>query len=205
MVVVKKEILDSWYQYNDMHDFLHKHHLSSDSLIVDIGSYKGSWLHHMNKLYGCRCIGVEPISEFFKESLNLEFNNTIEINSFGLTVGEENRVRMSFSEDASSMVKEFDLKGSVVVPVVNAKEFFQRIKEPIDVLQINAEGLEYSLIPYMKDHQLFDNVKSIQIQFHDISADSERSMYACIDLVEKSGFTTKFEYPFVWYGAERTK
>ena len=202
---MKKETLDLWYKNNDVHDFLHVHDLSRESLIVDIGSYKGSWLHHMNKLYGCKCIGVEPVTDYFKESLKLEFNNKCEIHDFGLTVDASDKVRMSFDEDASSMVKEIDLKKSVVVNTVNAKEFFQRIQEPIDVLQINAEGLEYSLIPYMHENNLFAPVKFVQIQFHDISHTSQSAMYACIDLVEKSGFNTKFEYPFVWYGAERKK
>ncbi len=202
---MKKETLDLWYKNNDVHDFLHVHDLSRESLIVDIGSYKGSWLHHMNKLYGCKCIGVEPIIDYFKESLQLEFNNKFEIHDFGLTVDDSGKIRMSFDEDASSMVKEIVLKKSVVVNTVNAKEFFQRIQEPIDVLQINAEGLEYSLIPYMYENNLFAPVKFVQIQFHDISHTSQRAMYACIDLVEKSGFNTKFEYPFVWYGAERKK
>lgn len=202
---MKKETLDLWYKNNDVHDFLHVHNLSRESLIVDIGSYKGSWLHHMNKLYGCKCIGVEPVINYFKESLQLEFNNKCDIYDFGLTVDSSDKIRMSFDEDASSMFKEIELKESVIVNTVNAKEFFERITDPIDVLQINAEGLEYSLIPYMCQHNLFAPVKFVQIQFHDISPDCKRSMYACIDLIEKSGFTTKFEYPFVWYGAERKK
>ena len=200
---MKIETLDLWYKENDIHDFLHKHELNTESLIVDIGSYKGKWLYHMNQLYGCKCIGVEPITEYAKESSNLIFNNECLINNFGLTTGTNKKVRMSFEEDASSMVKQLSTKNSLQVEVINAKHFFDKITNNIDVLQINAEGLEYELIPYMAKNHLLNNIKHIQIQFHDINSDSEQEMHDCIDLLEQNGFTTKFNYPFVWYAGAK--
>jgi FkbM family methyltransferase len=199
VVVVKIETLDLWYKENDIHNFLHKHDLTRESLIVDIGSYKGKWLYHMNQLYSCKCIGVEPITEYATESSTLAFNNECLINNFGLTVGVDKKVRMSFEEDASSILKESSSKNSLEVQVVNAKHFFNKIINNIDVLQINAEGLEYELIPYMIKNYLLNNVKHIQIQFHDIDLNSEHNMDECIDLLEQNGFITKFNYPFVWY------
>lgn len=200
---MKIETLDLWYKENDIHDFLHKHELSTENLIVDIGSYRGKWLHHMNELYGCKCIGVEPITEYAKEASKLTFNNDCVINNFGLTTGTDRKMMMSFEEDASSMITELSTKNSLEVQVVNAKHFFNKITNNIDVLQINAEGLEYELIPYMAKNYLLNNIKCIQIQFHDISSDSEHDMYECIHLLEQNGFTTKFNYPFVWYAGTK--
>jgi FkbM family methyltransferase len=200
---MKQEILDLWYKNNDVHDFLHRHKLSNESLIVDVGSYKGSWLHHMNKLYGCRCIGVEPVAEFVKESVKLEFNNDCQIHHFGLTTDDLLEDYINIDEDASSMFKIQGLETGRKIDLKNAKDFFLSIGDRIDVLQINCEGMEYSLIPFMIDNDLFKNVNFVQIQFHDISESSNRAMHHCIDIIEKNGFKTKFEYPFVWYGAEK--
>lgn len=200
---MKIETLDLWYKHNDVHDFLHTHKLSCKSLIVDVGSYKGNWLHQMNSKYGCKCIGVEPIPVYFNESLLLKYNNQCDIHNYGLTVGGSGKTEISLDEDGSSMIKDFKDKERLIVSVTNAKEFFEKIEEPIDVLQINTEGLEYSLIPYMSKHNLFQNVKFIQIQFHDINSNSENEMNSCINIIKNNGFIPKYNYPFVWYGAEK--
>lgn len=198
-------MLDLWYKDNDVYEFLHKHELYKDSLIVDIGSYKGSWLHHMNKTYGCRCIGVEPIREYVLESCKLHFSNYCEINNFGLTTGDLVEDFINIEEDASSMFKVNDLKTKRKIELKNAKEFFKSIDGTIDVLQINCEGFEYILVPFMAENNLFENVNFLQIQFHDILLDSDLLMNQCIRHIENSGFSAKFNYPFVWYGAEKIK
>jgi len=195
--------LDNWYRDNDVHDFLHKHDLNKDSLVVDIGSYKGSWLHKMNSMYGCRCIGVEPIKEYVLESCKLNFSNYCEINNFGLTTGDLAEDFINMEEDASSMFKVNDLKTRRKIDLKNAKEFFKSIDGKIDVLQINCEGFEYILVPFMAENNLFENVNFLQVQFHDILLDSNLLMNQCMRRIENSGFSTKFNYPFVWYGGEK--
>lgn len=202
---MKKEFLDAWYKDSEVHDYLHRHPLSRDSLIVDIGSYKGSWIKHMCDSYGCICIGVEPIEEYAKESIKFQFINDVKIYNFGLTTGPDVEHDISVSEDASSIFILDDNLNKTKIKLKNAKLFFDLIDREIDVLQINAEGLEYQLVPYIIENKIIDKVKRIQVQFHDFYPSSEELMPKCINMIEDSGFTTKFNYDFVWYGAERNK
>jgi hypothetical protein len=85
--------------------------------------------------------------------------------------------------------------------MMHVKDFFDSIKTNIDVLQINIEGYEYELIPFMIRNGLLSNVKNLQIQFHNFYNNSERKMNRIITLLGRRGFKTKFNYPFIWYGA----
>ena len=195
--------LDRWYRDNEAVDLLHSHDLTSDSLIVDIGSYVGKWIHKMNNMYGCKCIGVEPIEHFVKKSLenNFKRHGDCKIYNFALSVEDNGFSYISVNNDASSIFKDFIDKEMLKIKTKNAKDFFTSIKKRINVLQINAEGLEYLLIPYMVHNKLLDNVDFLQVQFHEFSELDKKKARSCIKLIEENGFETKFDYNFVWYGA----
>lgn len=205
---MKIEDLDNWYKDNDIHDYLHRHNLDTNKLIVDIGSYKGKWIHKMNELYGCKCVDVEPISEYFNEAEKLTFSNEIKLYNFGLTDGDQEEGFISVDEDASSVfydnIEFADRKVKrKKIKLKNVKSFFNMIESDIDVLQINAEGLEYDIIPCIFKSDIVSRIKCVQVQFHDFYPNSSDLMSKCIDIIEQAGFKTKFNYPFVWYGAER--
>lgn len=200
-----QEILRLFREKDTIYDYLHNHKLNKDSLVVDIGSYKGNWIRRMNELYGCKCIGVEPISEYFIESQKLVFSDDVKIYNFGLTVGDQEDGFIKIDEDRSSLFCDEIGVAKNRVKLKNTKSFFEMIESKIDVLQINAEGLEYEIIPYMVKNNIMSSIKYIQVQFHSFYPNSSDLMLKCIDSIEKAGFETKFNYPFVWYGAERVK
>lgn len=201
--MTKTSKTSGWSSADKENDYLHRYPLNKYSFIVDIGSYVGNWLKHMNEIYGCRAIGVEPIYEYAEESKKIKFNNDVEIFNFGLTTGPDRDALISFDNDASSIFKICDDIKTKTIQLKNAKSFFDSIKTKIDLLQINAEGLEYELLPYLIDNKLIEEVDFLQIQFHRIGKDSKSKMKSCIKMIERSGFSTTFQYPFIWYGAKR--
>ena len=199
----KFDKISSWVKVDEMNDYLHRYPLTSESLVVDIGCYVGHWLSHMNELYKCKFIGVEPIEEYANASKEIKFYNEAEILNFGLTTGDDGYADISIDNDASSLFNLDKSKKTKKIQLKNAKNFFDSIPKNIDLLQINAEGLEYELIPYIIDNNLIESVKFIQIQFHGILKNSDALMEDCIQKIESNGFTTSFNCPYIWYGAKR--
>lgn len=202
---MKKNQKIGWREADMANDYLHRYPLTSDSLIVDIGCYMGHWLSRMNELYKCKFIGVEPIEEYANVSREIKFYNNAEILNFGLTTGEDGHANISFDNDASSLFNLDKNKKTKNIKLKNAKNFFDSIPKNIDLLQINAEGLEYELIPYLIDNNLIGSVKFIQVQFHRIVENSDALMAKCIKKIESNGFTTSFDYPYIWHGAKRNE
>ena len=185
---------DSKYDYHLLRVF----DLNNESLVVDIGCYNGTWLNDMYCTYGCRCIGVEPVTEFYEQARILLSSDKVQLYNFGLCTSNKLTHNMDISGDSSHISR---IGEPVRMEFVS--KFFANIKEDIDVLQINIEGYEYKLLPFMIKKDLLKQVKNIQIQFHDNITDAEMSMGVIISNLEGIGFKTKFNHKFIWYGGSR--
>lgn len=192
------ENLMNWFESENDYHLLRSFHLNENSLVVDIGCYNGTWLKDMYCKYGCRCIGVEPVPKFYEQASRILCSNKIQLHNFGLCTSLTTQYTMDVCGD-----------GSRVTPVGErvrmkyAPKFFGNMSEDIDVLQINIEGYEYELLPFMIEKKLLKLVKNIQIQFHDNVADAGIRMDDIISSLEGIGFKTKFNHPFIWYGGSR--
>jgi FkbM family methyltransferase len=194
------EELMNWFENENDYHLLRNFDLNENSLVVDIGCYNGTWLKDMYCKYRCNCIGVEPITEYY-ESTNriLTDINKIKLYNYGLSVESHiKKTQMNMAGDASRL----DVNHNPIsVKMECAKDFFDSIKTNIDVLQINIEGYEYQLIPFLMKNDILSKVKNLQIQFHNFYSNSEKEMNNIISALQTIGFKTKFNYPFVWYGA----
>jgi len=188
----------NWFENDCDYHFLRFFDLNKESLIVDIGCYNGTWLKDMYCKYNCNCIGVEPITKYYNQANRILTSDKIKIYNFALLTTKNKQISMSDKKDASFISVEDE-----GIPVLGeyAKTFFQNIESKIDVLQINIEGYEYELLPFMLYHNLLNNVNHIQIQFHRVDHFSEIKMNEIIKNIEYLGFKTKFNHPFIWYGA----
>jgi FkbM family methyltransferase len=194
--------LMTWFEQECDYHLLRNFDLNENSLVVDIGCYNCTWLKDMYCKYGCNCIGVEPITKYYEQASRILTNTEkVKLYNYGLTTNKyEDSCLMSMKNEASRM--DVDEK-TINVKLVYAKDFFNSIDRDIDVLQINIEGYEYQLLPFLMQNNLLNKVKNIQIQFHDFYATSKTHMEVIISGLEYWGFKTKFNYPFVWYGASK--
>ena len=194
--------LMTWFEEENDYFLLRNFDLNPDSLVVDIGCYNSTWLKDMYCKYNCNCIGIEPIQKYYEQGHRLfAGSEKVKLFNYGLTVERDQKMcTMSMFGDASRM----DVRENPTdVQLVYAKHFFDSIDRDIDVLQINIEGYEYQLVPFLMRNNLLNKVKNIQIQFHNFYANSTEEMNIIISGLEYWGFKTKFNYPFIWYGASR--
>jgi len=178
-----------WLTDNCEH-FLYDSNLSNSSKVLDIGCYEGKWLSLIHSKYQCKCVGLEPVAKFYNScpsSSNITYHN------FGLTTKDDYFAPMSINQDESKI----NSTGEIAF-FKNAKLFFEKYDTTFDLVQMNIEGYEYDLIPYMFDNNLFRYIKSIQVQFHHISNLSEIKYNKIKDLFRNNKFNVVFDYRFVW-------
>jgi hypothetical protein len=54
------ESLRTW-QENALEHIRYEYDLKPESIVVDLGAYRGEWANEMHKRYGCMVVVVEPI------------------------------------------------------------------------------------------------------------------------------------------------
>lgn len=175
--------------HDNAEQMLLQEELNEKSYVLDIGCYTGKWISQIYSKYKCNCIGLEPITEFYNLCENKDI---IRYHNYGLTIKDDHFAYMKINKDESKL----DSFGDKVF-LKNAKIFFEENVD-FDLIQMNIEGYEYELIPYMFEKNLFKNIKTIQIQFHEISNFSEFKYNLLKDYFLKNNFKILFDYKFVW-------
>lgn len=170
--------------------------LTPTSLVLDVGGYEGQWASDIFSRYRCKIFVFEPVKEF-AERIELRFrsNPNIEILQYGLggaTRGEE----ISVSKDGSSVFRDSDNKQEIQIVDVADWIEHQYINE-IDLMKINIEGGEYELLDRLIETNLVRIIRNIQVQFHEIDAESGIRMRKIQERLEETHYPT-YQYRFVW-------
>lgn len=167
--------------------------LNENSIVFDLGSYKGEFYSNITSMYNCIVHAFEPVEQFYNECKNSLPNNVI-LNNFAL--GQQNELfEIAVSENASSQFINGDM---VSCKKVNFIDYVtEHTIEHIDLIKLNIEGGEYEVLNSIIDNGYLDNIDSLLIQFHYLSGNpiSKRQ-----EIIEKLKITHEciFSYPFVW-------
>lgn len=186
-----------WIQ--DRGDYTHNitYDLNEESIIMDLGGYTGEWANQMIEKYNPNIYILEPVPIFYDEMVK-KFSNNNKIHLMNVGVGLEDKNGFIFTNgDATScnltIGESIEVRFNKIETILNKFE----LKE-IDLIQINIEGDEYSLLENMLLTGTINKFKNIQIQFHlGIDNDIERRNHIRENLI-KNGFQLNFDYPFVW-------
>lgn len=191
-----EESLDQWRNDNSDLDKRYFYDLSTTSIVFDIGAYRGEWLATIYAMYQSKIYAFEPVPEFYNFLVKkFKQNKNIITLPFGL-VGKESQDSLFVSEDSSSMVKK---KGEKIA--VHTKNICNFIRENnirnIDLMKINAEGVEYDVIETLVDNNLIEIVANLQVQFHDFVPHAQEKYQKVTELLAKT-HTRTYCYPFIW-------
>ncbi len=173
--------------------------LSENSIVFDLGGYKGEFAEAIHSKYGCSVYVFEPVEEFFG-IIKEKFSNNQKVLPFcfGLS-SETSTLKMLKSENASSVYKQsIDVSDSILIELKSITEFIKNNSiSKIDLMKINVEGGEYDILPALISSGLVSIVDNIQVQFHDFVEDSIIKR-----LVIKSDLSNThkldWEYYFIW-------
>ena len=185
-----------WFAHNG--DKTHRlgYELDKNSLVFDLGGYRGQWTSDIYSMYCCTIHVFEPVIEF-ADKIEQRFlrNERIFVHKFGLS-NKNQKVQLAVSGTSSSLYKQGnDIREA---RLVRAIDFVQENHiEKIDLLKINIEGAEYDLLEHLIDSRFVKAIKNIQVQFHDFVPEAEQRMLMIQKELEKTHYLT-YQYVFVW-------
>lgn len=172
--------------------------LTPDSVVFDIGGYKGEWSRNIYAKYSPHIYIFEPVPTFYFYTHDYFLKNAnIKVINSGL--GATTRVvELGLADDGSSI---FDKNNTLInINIICISEFIleNEIKD-IDLIKINTEGAEYEIIDDLYSSGLISSVKNFQIQFHNFVDNAEGQL---AEARKKLAITHKqdWNFEFIWEG-----
>jgi len=191
----KEKMAESWFAIDGDKTLRLNYDLYPDSVVFDLGGYKGQWSSDIFSKYCCFIYCFEPVESFAKNiESRLSKNDKIKIYQYGLS-DENKRVKISNEDNSSSIYR-----GKLVeeICLVKATDFMmQHNIKRIDLMKVNIEGGEYDLLEHLIETRFVYNIVNLQIQFHDFVYNAIGRMRSIQDKLDKTHKLT-FQYEFVW-------
>lgn len=196
-LTLNNESLIRWV--NDNGDNTHNidYDLNDTSYIIELGGYTGAWTQQMVDKYNPNVYIIEPVDKFYN-ILRSKFdsNNKIHLMNVGVGVDNCDGVMYLNNDGTSSNLINGETINIKLSTIDNILSNFNLSE--VDLLQINIEGDEYTVLENMLETGTINRFKNIQIQFHlGVNNAIERRSEIRDGLI-LNGFNIKFDYPFVW-------
>lgn len=190
--------LDEFYSSNGL-DKLSDYKLTEESKILELGGYDGTWVGKMIDKYNPHVYVIEPIKEFHDE-IKSKFSGNSKFNILNVGVSDFSHEGFIYlnGDSTSTYDENAEKRTATFKTMEEILEMFGL--ESVDILQINIEGEEYKLMENMLITGSIKRFKNIQIQFHTGISDYEGRRNRIHEGLEKNGFVSSFEYPFIWEG-----
>jgi len=170
--------------------------LSAQSIVFDVGGFRGQWASDIYARYRCTVYLFEPVPEFAAAiSARFAANPAIVVYPAALGV-EDGEIELRIAEDASSAFGEGGQR--LVAPVLGLRKLLenQRIDD-VALMKMNIEGGEYALLEGMLDAGLMPRIGDLQVQFHDFFPDAPQRMAAIQRRLSETHELT-YQYVFAW-------
>lgn len=191
--------LSRWWQDHGDQTHIFNHDLNKDSVVLDLGGYVGVWAQQVVDEFDCNVYAIEPLTQFYDQMVD-KFKSNPKVHLLNVGVSTENKKDFIYlGGDSTSSNLENGDKVEVEFRTISRILDEWGLTE-VDLLQMNIEGDEYSMLESMLKDGSIDRFKNIQVQFHlGIENDIDRHYEIC-QALEDRGFKSKFSYPFVWEG-----
>ena len=188
---------ERWNNLDNKDELRYNYDLTLDSVVFDLGGYKGQWASDIFSRYCCNIYVFEPIKNY-ADSINKRFekNKTIKVFDFGL--GRDSAELMIFHDKDSSSLFKGKGKGNEKVKIHCFSDFLKGNNiEIIDLLKLNIEGAEYDLLDHIIECGLHKSIRNIQVQFHRFIDNSKTRMEKIQNELSKTHQLT-YQTEFVW-------
>ncbi len=193
------QTIKKWFRDDGDNTLRLDYPLNPSSVIFDVGGYRGDFAETMRQLYGSRIFVFEPHPFFYSQCTKRFLNDqSVSVLNYGLS-NQNGWFDIIDSDDGSSFVNA-TLKSSEVhkAELVDVREVMLKLNlQKIDLLKINIEGGEYTLLPALLDSGLIKSIEYIQVQFHDFIPNA----VAMREKIRSELMVTHeqmWNYPFVW-------
>ena len=172
--------------------------IRDDDVIIDIGSHIGIFALYASQFCkNGKIFCFEPVKENYDlliENLNLnKISNVIAVNKAISDI--DGKVTMFLNEDASGHNLIEKTKNEIKVSSISLKTFFEEnIKEKCNLVKMDCEGSEYSIIESLPT-TYFKNIEKMIIEYHfaekklENFQKLEQKLKSCLFDVKKEKYT----------------
>ncbi len=171
--------------------------LTENSVVFDIGGYKGEFASQMICRYDCTVYIFEPIPEFYNiiKSKFIRNKNAVPF-CYGLADKTASQ-KISLTDNSSSLFIEDE--NSLVIQTKSIYDFINENNIPqIDLAKINIEGAEYALLESLIEQGMISRFKNIQVQFHDFIINDAKIRMEKIQAALSKTHELTYQYNFIW-------
>lgn len=196
---MNSEHLKQWQKEKGDYSYRLDYDLNENSIVFDVGGYKGWFAEHIYNKYKCNVYVFEPIGTFF-EAMKVKFKNIPKIKVFNYGISSTmKQVDFYLNDDSTSAHRNYKNKGVLVTSsLVGIKEVLEDLKiHKIDLIKINIEGDEFPLIEKILSENIVTKFKDIQVQFHQWVENSKSKR----DFIRKELIKTHiltYDFEFIW-------
>lgn len=184
--------------FADKGDLIHRlnYNLNQDSVYVDVGAYIGDFAKKIHDKFGCKIYCFEPVNKYFQQ-ISKTFDGISNAEYYNIGLGNQNQnMDINIEGDASSLHKSGNQTETIIIR--NIVDVFRKLSiSNIDLIKINIEGAEYDLLDHSIETGLTNNIKNIQVQFHDFFPDSTERRNSIRQKLKETHKLT-YDYEFVW-------
>ncbi|NQX89915.1 MAG: FkbM family methyltransferase [Halioglobus sp.] len=180
---------------------LHEADLDSESIVMDVGAFTGSWAQHMVDRYDPIIYAFEPNPQSFKK-LQCKATDNTKLRPLEYGLGDKDEiVEFTLKGLGSSMCDErsahSDIDRTAVQIVAIDRAWRELDLGHIDLMKINIEGAEFPLLQKMIEAGLLGNVKCFLIQFHEWHPGAYRKHKKIRQELSKT-HQLEWDYHFIW-------
>jgi FkbM family methyltransferase len=182
-------------------NLLHEADIDSDSIVVDVGAFTGSWAQHMVDRYDPVIYAFEPNPRSF-ELLQQRAADNPKLQPLPYGLGDEDvTVEFTLNGLGSSMCDDRTSKSDIPrikVEIAAIDRVWKDLKfGQIDLMKINIEGAEFPLLDKMIRTGLLNKVECFMIQFHEWHPGAYGKHRRIREELSKT-HRLEWDYHFVW-------
>lgn len=194
---IQFERVKPWSAVNGDTTLRLNYNLNENSVVLDLGGYKGEFASDIYNKYSSTIYVFEPILSFY-EIIKNKFSNNSKVHVFPFGLGNKNeQMKISLTDNSSSVYinsNQFEL--------IQIKSIIDFMKEnnivSVDLIKINIEGGEYDILETLIENNLINIFKNIQVQFHDFLLDNGKERMNKIQENLSKTHQITYQYEFVW-------
>lgn len=197
----QQKLYNEWFAARGDKTLRFQYELTHDSLVFDVGGYKGQWAAEIYERFGCRVFVFEPVKKYAQE-IQKRFEGVPRVKVFPYGLGASNRTdTISIDDDASSLFRKAE--DAEEIGIRNVVDFLEAENvRDINLIKINIEGGEYELLESLLQSGACENIKDLQVRFHNVFPEAEARMTAIQDALSVSHDLT-WQYRFIWENWKR--
>ena len=171
--------------------------LDRQSLLMDLGGYKGHFVLEVLKQHECRLWVFEAMPQYSARlARRLGRIPGVRIFPYGLA-GTDQTAHLRVDEDASSVFDGGNAR-SVRIKLRSIISFLHTTRpRRIDIMKVNIEGGEYELLERLVESPWVKKVARLQVQFHPFVPGALGRMKAIQTQLSKT-HSLEWGFPMVW-------